>query len=40
MQDEIVTGLESKIQQEYDVINKTGEGSIFISKALATAVSS
>lgn len=39
MQDEIITGLESMIQQNYNVINKTGEGSIFISKALATAVS-
>jgi hypothetical protein len=37
-QDEVVTGLVSEIQPDRDVINKDGEGFVFASKALATAV--
>lgn len=36
--DEIVTGLESEIRPERDIINKDGEGFVFASKKLATAV--
>ncbi|KAF6821137.1 hypothetical protein CPLU01_12564 [Colletotrichum plurivorum] len=35
---EVVTGLESEIQPERDVINKNGEGFAFASKALTAAV--
>ena len=37
-QDEVVTGLESEIQPERDVINKDGEGFAFAAKVLAAAV--
>ncbi|KND86166.1 hypothetical protein TOPH_09209 [Tolypocladium ophioglossoides CBS 100239] len=36
--DEVVTGLESEIQPERDVINKHGEGFDFTARALAAAV--
>ncbi|KAF2453121.1 hypothetical protein BDY21DRAFT_357348 [Lineolata rhizophorae] len=36
--DEVITGLESEIQPERDVINKDGEGFAFAAKALTAAV--
>jgi hypothetical protein len=37
-QDEVITGLESEIQPERDVINKDGEGFVFASRSLAAVV--
>lgn len=36
--DEVVTGLESEIRPERDVINKDGEGFVFASRSLVAAV--